>query len=530
MEQAPGSNTFPFGQENRSLGAFGRMLFSTVFGIGLSTAAFTHNWDCISCRSNSMLSANFGTFNHQNFNMSDTWWIDTIADSHNQVILNNFWYQSPNPLAYNGSGTDSKITVARALKKRNPKLKVLFYQPADRLGDTPFVLNELEAHPEWWLRDDFGNEIKFGGNRHQIDPAVPGAQDYFANLSVSLFHSRQEAVELLDGVMVDGTSWTGASRYGPNISPARYEKMFEGKMNMLKKMQTVLTKLNGGEVLGNPLLEYGQINPTPNGPTPTRGAGWNTTLQYYDGAFDEMFGSFGTMDPNGDWDVEKMRFSFESIENASAAGKTVVVHAFPGPAGTTAGGEGMFPIRGNTATGNIFHAAAWAGPIPLPESADAVRAVTATRLVESLAPFLIVASERVFFSYGWFYNMEDGYIPCKAGVECGMPASWFPEYGRPLGPPNGPATSDSSKTVFVRDFKYASIHVDLRNRSASRIDWYDPEDKAALETRQPAVPVLTALESPASSVGAPSEVASEEMMDGTITSYAAMAMIKAGGV
>ena len=35
----------------------------------------------------------------------------------------------------------------------------------------------------------------------------------------------------------------------------------------------------------------------------------------------------------------------------------------------------------------------------------------AERLVESLAPFLIVVSETAFFGYGWFYGIESGYTP-----------------------------------------------------------------------------------------------------------------------
>ena len=84
--------------------------------------------------------------------------------------------------------------------------------------------------------------------------------------------------------------------------------------------------------------------------------------------------------------------------NASAAGKTVVIHAFPGPAGINDPKQGgMFPTRGNMATRNTFHVAAWAGDVPVPEDPNACRAVAARRLVESLAPFLIVATERVFF-------------------------------------------------------------------------------------------------------------------------------------
>jgi hypothetical protein len=537
-------------------------------------AAMTHGWDCISCKTNSMLVSNFGTW-RKDITLGDPWWINATADSHAAIILNNFWKQGPG--SYNGTGEDSKVTIARLLKARNPKLKVLFYQPADRLGDTAYVTDALDAHPEWWLRDDNSNLIPFGdratSTRPQIDTSVVAAQNFFANLSVSLFHEHADAARLLDGVMVDGTSWSGPGRYGPNVSAARYERLFAGKMAMLAKMQAILKALSGGEVWGNPLLEYGQIG-GPGKEGDQTGARWNTTMAYYDGAFDEMFGvrfcsfllsstisqrrllaswptklgltgeptrratlqAFGTMADygklpgSGAWDVVKMRYSFEAILNASNAGKTIVragdstqglmggraaplawrllgipthlvlgrntnsrapsskfrtatplankelspqvIHAFPGPAGANDKAQGgMFPTRGDAVGGNTFHVAAWAGPVEVPQTADGCRAAAAARLVESLAPFLIVASERVFFGYGWFYNLEDGYIPCPPHIECGMPSEWFPEYSRPLGAPLGPPTTDATKTVWQRRFAHASVSVDLRNRSLSKIVW-----------------------------------------------------------
>ena len=112
--------------------------------------------------------------------------------------------------------------------------------------------------------------------RPQIDTSVVAAQDVFAHLSISLFHDRTEAGHLLDGVMVDSTSFTGASFYGPNISAARYETMFAGKMRMLQKLHNNLRALNpAAEVHGNPLMEYGQIGPA-NATVPPA-ASWKTT-------------------------------------------------------------------------------------------------------------------------------------------------------------------------------------------------------------------------------------------------------------
>ena len=52
-----------------------------------------------------------------------------------------------------------------------------------------------------------------------------------------------------------------------------------------------------------------------------------------------------------------------------------------------------------------------------------------------------------------------------------MPNEWFPEYSKPLGPPEGPATTDATRTVWTRRFAHASVRVDLRNRTASSILW-----------------------------------------------------------
>ena len=120
-----------------------------------------------------------------------------------------------------------------------------------------------------------------------------------------------------------------------------------------------------------------------------------------------------------------------------------------------------------------------AGPTHVPESAEACRQAAADRLVQSLAPFLIVAAENVFFGYGWFYNLEDGYIPCKPSVQCGMPSQWFREYSRPLGVPRGAAQTDVTRTIWTREFAHASVFVDLSNRSASRINWHPVDDHLA---------------------------------------------------
>ena len=82
------------------------------------------------------------------------------------------------------------------------------------------------------------------------------------------------------------------------------------------------------------------------------------------------------------------------------------------------------------------------------------------------APFLIVANEHVFLQYAWFYEAQDGNFPCPSGIECGMPSSWYPEYSKPLGPPQGPAVKNGY--VWTREFAHASVYVcRMRQRRAT---------------------------------------------------------------
>ena len=125
-------------------------------------------------------------------------------------------------------------------------------------------------------------------------------------------------------------------------------------------------------------------------------------------------------------------------------------------------------------TYNTFIATTWKGPVSMPVTADGVRQAAADVLVQTLAPFLIVANEHVFLQYSWFYEMQDGNIPCPPGIECGMPSSWYPEYAKPLGAPKGPAVKNGY--VWTREFAHASVYVDARSRAASKITWHTPTE------------------------------------------------------
>ena len=76
----------------------------------------------------------------------------------------------------------------------------------------------------------------------------------------------------------------------------------------------------------------------------------------------------------------------------------------------------------------------------------------------SLAIFLICAEKHSYFRIheGYSANENDRWM------------RWFPEYDRPLGPPNGPATQDGFR--HSRTFRHATVQLDIQKRTAS-IEW-----------------------------------------------------------
>ena len=135
-------------------------------------------------------------------------------------------------------------------------------------------------------------------------------------------------------------------------------------------------------------------------------------------------------------------------------------------------GPAVPPFREINGSAGFGRIPTWAGSVAAPAALDEAKQAMKTRLVESLAPFLIIASPTTFFGYGWWYNIESGYTPCDGAGErskCLAPDGWFPEFSRHLGPPEADATQAGA--VWTREFEGASVYVDLSNRSKCRIQW-----------------------------------------------------------
>lgn len=427
-------------------------VFVVILGIDRVASLPPHGWDCISCESNSMLAGNWAIKN-PNFNNSDLWWATAIVTSYASV-------------AVNMDNSDPSLTVQQAqiLKRiaatHNPGFRFLVYQNSELGPLTVDATKTINAHPEWWCRDDNGTAL--GSKQgYYLNHSRPDVRAWYNNYPLQVFGT--QAHELLDGIFNDGMG------YSPNTLPrtnlARHDEWFRGKMALADEARAIYGKLNGGEVWGNGAL--GDTARYNNFTYDGQLVSWQTVTDHLDTAFLEGAGSFWYENSTtGEWIPDFMEVFLESVINASTAGKTVVLHFSPGPS--------MVPIlsypQNATPSYNKFLALSWPGPTKIPDTAAGVRQAAADVVVQSLAPFLIVVNEHVFLQYAWFYEMQDGNIPCPSGIECGMPSSWYPEFVRPLGAPEGPAVRNGY--IWTRAFAHASVSIDVRSRYASKITWH----------------------------------------------------------
>jgi hypothetical protein len=196
-----------------------------------------------------MLSANFGSASRY-FNFSDPWWVETVATSYAQVMLSDFFDSG----GYNATGAEcALVTVARALKKVNPKIKVLIYVAAEVVAGRPDAHKVIMNHSDWWLRDDNGTVVK----GPWVNFSVPSFQDWFSDYVPGWYGD--EAAQLFDGLFVDAGGYQPAMYHRNNVfvkEPSKYNELFLAKMAMLRKAQEKYAALNNGMVIANQALGF----------------------------------------------------------------------------------------------------------------------------------------------------------------------------------------------------------------------------------------------------------------------------------
>lgn len=127
---------------------------------------------------------------------------------------------------------------------------------------------------------------------------------------------------------------------------------------------------------------------------------------------------------------EKMAEDLDSMRAAARAGKIVCFKAWPG--------------------------FSWLDADMMKKPHDELARLARERITFPLACFLVAAERNCYFCYTWGYREGHGTF------------DWYPEFEKPLGPPQGECRRDG--WTYRREFAHASVFLDLEEMTAT-IDW-----------------------------------------------------------
>jgi len=390
-------------------------------------------------------------------------------------------------------GSSDSFEAARMLRQKKPGLTILLYE-ATGFGALCLGSKEMLLHPEWWLRDDHGavfNRTAHLENRTvnlgplSIDWRIPEARQWW----VTTVMQAHDGATLFDGLLVDSA---GPSVHLDNtthfVTKATEKALVQAKMDMLGEAKAYFSQLNGGEVIGNPTLEWGVVGyPDREAEQPFSDPHYH--WQYLTGTLDEMFGGFGTQNSDdGSWNATMMNMSITAIvESTTKLNATVLVRGYPGPCSipflslnASCVGEDKCPTMGPNAGMKHITVPQWAAgwPEPQPTTVEEFQEAAVRLLPQALAPYLILAGPSTWWSYAYFYGADSGWYVCKNNPKsCIAPQGWYPELAQKLGAPLGPATNKG--WTWTREFEYASASIDLQDRTASKVTFHTGDKRPA---------------------------------------------------
>eukprot|EP00039_Didymoeca_costata_P005394 m.81292 g.81292 ORF g.81292 m.81292 type:complete len:416 (-) comp12802_c0_seq4:27-1274(-) len=337
---------------------------------------------------------------------------------------------------------DGVYMTAKKLKAINPNLKVFFYWGVELQGyqcsRTLQALNK--THPEYFLKDDHGNFVTIDGYP-QLDYRLQEARDFWTSQP---FNIGPDAHLYIDGILADGAG--PRDTHLANFSNSSIEALNNGSALLLHEMQAKFNATNGGMVLGNGINMY---------PNKYQGNGPNIAdynmgiLKDADGIESEHVAAFESRDhKTGALNTTRLLINLGLIERGASMGKSVMMNEWAGP---------------------VTRPMGW--PTNTPTTPEEWQAALTKYFNFSLALYLSVASETVFFEYIEWYPVNMGVVPC---AECWAPPQWYPEVNYTIGKPLGPRKTNGN--VLSRSFENVDITVDLLTEKAT-INWHSNYNK-----------------------------------------------------
>eukprot|EP00055_Hartaetosiga_balthica_P007130 m.24107 g.24107 ORF g.24107 m.24107 type:complete len:473 (-) comp5618_c0_seq1:101-1519(-) len=423
---------------------------------------WTHAWDSLS----SQLWADFG-FSGGYSDLTKPTSIPGVSVG--EFIANNYQIVSLEKCLYRGGKllTESAfVNASTILHSINKNLKVLFYYASDMdICSCYKACETYDAHPEWWVYDNNGHEV-YPSNKqfHYYNSSVPALRDFWSDMPNYLYNvtSSSTASMLVDGVFADGiegSSW-------PGVSEERALAVYGGRKLMLNITRAKLG--SGKPVFGNGIDAYPQF--------PMHGMDFAPVV---DGFCVEHVASFEQVLPDGTLNVTRTAGLISNMAKATAMGKMLLVRTWPGPVTEPINSMGPSYPSGYGPTPTTYAERQHAS-ISHEEFADAI--------------YLIVASDTTFYNYNWWYDVNDGVFPCNVTAGCSGPATWFPNWAKPLGAPKGPAIRSFKNgteigsvgsaqedvltfqeqwdaPIYDRQFEHVTVHLDLSSRKNTFVLW-----------------------------------------------------------
>ena len=328
------------------------------------------------------------------------------------------------------------LKTAAAFKEINPDLHVGMYWRTDfnlELGDCSNGAAEWKAHPEWQLRDDQGNIVLEHGSGAMFDYSNASFREFFTNVLLDVMKATLPSGKVtMNYLYLDGPD-ANPTQFAPGINPNRSAVIYSGKMSFFANLQLELDALGQDQII---LLNGVDTFTTAAEFQPTGAGGVMvdhfTILQFLNST-------------TGEFLVGPMNDVFNLIRSETLGNMTQFIKGWPGPIIEQ---RDIYPPN-----------------LPQPVTRADFKQVAGDRFNSELALFLLVAEDHMFWQYSWFWGFDD-WVPNQP--DSSVPDNFFPQTKCQLGEPKGTLVT-SDNVTFTREFEYASVWVNLNNRTDSKV-------------------------------------------------------------
>lgn len=254
-----------------------------------------------------------------------------------------------------GSTEAGIAATARELKRRNPRLKVLFYFNA--FINWPGYAAHQTYREEWTLRDAKGAVVSHPSGTPRPDPSQPAFREWWSEVVATAHRDAP-----LDGLFADALPQALSPALARQLGAEKTRAVVAG----LREMLALTKKKIGSDRI---LLVNG-----------TRTTDFREILDWagIDGVMIEHFGSFKTDQP------ADLKADLDTIALAAAKGKSVVIKGWPG--------------------------FTWLDKEMMARPYAELLALARARIDFPLACFLVAARPGSFFCYGWGYTHNHGML------------------------------------------------------------------------------------------------------------------------